>query len=155
MTGRKVKVIAKYTAHTKDLSQRLASGASLLLALMILSGCVGSSLDLLGSGVDKSVSTSTVAAGASTDSFSDEVTVRNAVTSADLSKMEGSPLPWANTATGSAGVVSSITEANEQGHVCRSFVTSRHSYRGIAKFAGKTCMAGDGNWQLLSFQPQN
>lgn len=153
-TGRKVKVIAKSKVYIKDLSQRLASSASVVLILMILPGCVSGGMDFLGStGVDKSVSTNTVSVSGSTDTVSDEVTVRNAVTSADLAKMQGTPLPWANTATGSAGVVSAINEASEEGRICRTFETSRHSYRGIAKFAGKACMAGDGNWQLLSFQP--
>lgn len=151
-----MKVIAKSKVHTKDLSRRRASGVSIALVLMILPGCVGAGLDFLGpSGVDKSVATNTVSVGRSADSVSDEVTVRNAVTSADLAKMQGNPLPWANTATGSAGVVTSINEASEDGRVCRTFETSRHSYRGIAKFDGKACMAGDGNWQLLSFQPNS
>ncbi|MDI7861436.1 RT0821/Lpp0805 family surface protein [Rhizobiaceae bacterium n13] len=113
-------------------------------------------MDIFGSsGVDKSVSTSTVSVESNPESVSDELTVRNAVSSADLAKMQGVPLPWANTATGSAGVVTSISEANEGGRLCRTFATSRHSYRGIANFEGKTCMEGDGNWQLLSFQPNS
>ncbi|MGB8292883.1 MAG: RT0821/Lpp0805 family surface protein, partial [Rhizobium ruizarguesonis] len=35
------------------------------------------------------------------------------------------------------------------------FRTTRHSYVGIAKFYGKTCLVGGGNWQLLSFQPES
>lgn len=107
------------------------------------------------SDVDRSVSTSTVSVAGNPETVSDELTVRNAVSSADLAKMQGAPLPWANTATGSAGVVTSISEANEGGRLCRTFETSRHSYRGIANFEGKTCTAGDGNWQLLSFQPNS
>ncbi len=66
-----------------------------------------------------------------------------------------SPLPWANASTGSAGVIDTIVENNDAGQVCRQFRTTRHSYVGIAKFYGKTCLVGGGNWQLLSFQPES
>jgi hypothetical protein len=105
--------------------------------------------------VDRSVATGTVPQmPPSTDTLSDEMTVRNAVTSADVEKIGAQPLPWANASTGSAGVIETIVENNESGQVCRQFRTTRHSYAGIAKFLGKTCLVGGGNWQLLSFQPE-
>jgi hypothetical protein len=115
-----------------------------------------SSLDLFGSDkVDRSVSTGAVPAAASTTTtLSDEATVRNAVTSADLAKIGEAPLPWANAATGSAGVVSTIKEARNQGHVCREFTTTRHSYDGIAMFSGQACLTGSGDWLLTAFNRQ-
>jgi len=115
-----------------------------------------SSLDLFGSDkVDRSVSTGAVPAAASTTTtLSDEATVRNAVTSADLAKIGEAPLPWANAATGSAGVVSTIKEARNQGHVCREFTTTRHSYDGIAMFSGQACLTGTGDWLLTAFNRQ-
>lgn len=115
-----------------------------------------SSLDLFGSDkVDRSVSTGAVTAAASTTTtLSDEATVRNAVTSADLAKIGEAPLPWANAATGSAGVVSTIKEARNQGHVCREFTTTRHSYDGIAMFSGQACLTGSGDWLLTAFNRQ-
>ncbi len=105
--------------------------------------------------VDRSVKTSTIPQAAPTsDSISDEVTVGNAVTSADISKTAGQPLAWANASTGSAGVIDKIVENNDSGVICRQFTTTRHSYVGIAKFAGKTCLVNSGNWQLMSFQQQ-
>ena len=126
------------------------------ISLFTLAGCVGGGMDFLSSAkVDRSVSTGTIpTAPVTTDSVSDEATVRNAVTSADLAKLNGQPIPWANASTGSAGVIDTIVEKDDAGEVCRQFRTTRHSYDGIAKFMGKTCLVGGGNWQLLSFQPE-
>lgn len=110
-------------------------------------------MDLFGGdSVDKSISTSTINGPKSNEALSDEMTVRNAVTSADVAKLSGSPIPWANASTGSAGVINSIQEEAKSGHVCRLFNTTRHSYQGIANFEGTACLTGNGNWQLLSFQ---
>lgn len=145
-------------AKSNDRSKR----AMLRVAHMLVLGLTGfstisctSSLDLLGSAkVDRSVSTGAVPTAASTNTLSDEATVRNAVTSADLAKIGQAPLPWANAATGSAGVVSTIREARNQGHVCREFTTTRHSYEGIAMFSGQACLTGSGDWLLTAFNRQ-
>lgn len=106
--------------------------------------------------VDHSVKTGAIAqTQPAADTVSDEVTVRNAVTSADLTKLKGQPLPWANASTGSAGVIDTIVENDASGQVCRQFRTTRHAYDGIANFYGKACMADGGEWQVLSFQPQS
>lgn len=123
-----------------------------------LAGCT-SSLDLFGNSdkVDRSISTGTVSAGGqpqTSETLSDEATVRNAVTSADITRLSGSSLPWANTATGSAGVISSIQEARSDELICRNFKTSRHSYEGIAMFSGKACRSGDSDWMLTAFERQ-
>ncbi|MBM7045148.1 RT0821/Lpp0805 family surface protein [Rhizobium lusitanum] len=149
-----MEVIAKSTVHTK---RKLAKGVTTAVALVsffTLGGCVGGGMDYLSSAkVDRSVSTGTVpTAPVTTDSISDEATVRNAVTSADLHKLNGQPIPWANASTGSAGVIDTIVENNAAGLVCRQFRTTRHSYDGIANFSGRTCLVGQGEWQLLSFQ---
>ncbi len=127
---------------------------ALCLGSSALSGCT-SSLDLFGGSdkVDRSLSTGTVPSHSqqSGTALSDEATVRNAVTSADLAKVAGMPLPWANTATGSAGVVSEIREARSDGHICRDFTTTRHSYEGIAMFSGQACLTGSGDWMLTAF----
>jgi hypothetical protein len=149
-----MEVIAKSTVHTK---RKLVKGATMTIAcvaLFALGGCVGSSMDALSAAkVDRSLSTGTVpTAPVTTDSISDEATVRNAVTSADLAKLNGQPVPWANTSTGSAGVIDTIVENSQAGQVCRQFRTTRHSYEGIANYFGRTCLVGAGEWQLLSFQ---
>jgi hypothetical protein len=151
-----VEVIAKSNRHTKGPLCRCATLFVIGAAMLPLSGCMTGGFDFLGdSKVDRSVATGTVPqTPPSTDTLSDEMTVRNAVTSADIQRMAGQPLPWANSSTGSAGVIDTIVENNDQGQVCRQFRTTRHSYAGIAKFYGKTCLVGGGNWQLLSFQPE-
>ncbi len=149
-----MEVIAKSTVHTKRKLAKDATMALALASLFALGGCVGGGMDYLSSAkVDRSVSTGTVpAAPVTTDSISDEATVRNAVTSADLHKLNGQSIPWANASTGSAGVIDTIVESNGSGVVCRQFRTTRHSYEGIANFSGRTCLVGLGEWQLLSFQ---
>ncbi|KAA0699734.1 hypothetical protein DTW90_10300 [Neorhizobium sp. P12A] len=149
-----MEVIAKSTLHTKG---KLAKSGVMIVAsvaLLSLTGCMTGGMDFLSSAkVDRSVSTGTVPqAVVTTDTVSDETTVRNAVTSADLTKLNGQPLPWANASTGSAGVIDTIVEKSDSGEICRQFRTTRHAYDGIANFYGKTCLVGAGNWQLLSFQ---
>ncbi len=131
----------------------LGFGKIAAVAAMVfpLSGCVAG-LDLFGDEkVDRSLSTNTIATGRKADGHSDEMTVQNAVSSADLDKLGSNPLPWANTTTGSAGVVTAIREQKTDGVVCRDFSTTRHSYEGIAYFSGKTCTVGAGSWRLMSF----
>lgn len=131
---------------------RKASMITIIAATLPLSGCFGSSMDLFGSdSVDSSISTSTVSKKGNPASHSDELTVQSAVSSVDLDKTDGKPLPWANASTGSAGVVTAIQEEKGQGFICRNFSTTRHSYEGIAYFSGKTCTSGTGNWELMSF----
>ena len=147
-------VIAKSTFHTKIPRAGSALAAAAAIAVFSLSGCVGDGMDLFSSTkVDRSVSTGTVPRAAQPESVSDETTVRNAVTSADLSKLNGKPLPWANASTGSAGVIEAIVEDGGDGQICRQFRTSRHAYDGIATFYGKTCLVG-GDWQLTDFHQQ-
>ena len=88
---------------------------------------------------------------ASQEQISDEATIRNAVSSANLGVLGPKPLSWANQDTGSVGSVSEIAEAKENGQLCRRFKTSRESFEGIALFAGKACLADDGEWAMSSF----
>ncbi|WP_416798885.1 RT0821/Lpp0805 family surface protein [Ciceribacter azotifigens] len=131
-------------------------GRIIAVALLVLplTGCLAGGLDLFGDDkVDRSIATGTVA-GNQANGGSDEMTVQNAVSSADLSKLGSDPLPWANASTGSAGVVTTIREQKQGGFVCRDFSTTRHSYEGIAYFSGKTCAVGPG-WRLMSFDRQS
>jgi hypothetical protein len=128
---------------------------AIAVAGLCVTGCT-SSLDVLGGEkVDRTISTGTVAGKArSGTALSDEMTVRNAVTSADLTKVATNSVPWANTSTGSAGVVSTIHEGRNQGRLCRDFTTTRHSYEGIAMFSGQACMTEGGDWLLTAFDRQ-
>lgn len=106
------------------------------------------------SATDSKLTTSAIQTNyqAEPDSVSDEATVRNAVSSADISKVGPIAIPWANTSTGSAGVINAIREENNGSYVCRIFTTTRHSYRGISNFDGKACLVGSGEWQMINFK---
>jgi surface antigen len=87
----------------------------------------------------------------SPEQISDQATIRNAVSSANLGVLGPQPLSWANQDTGSSGTVLEIAEAKEDGQLCRKFKTSRESFEGIALFAGKACLDDSGEWALSSF----
>jgi hypothetical protein len=147
--------IAKWIDDTKGLS-RLTGVVVLCLSTSLLSGCTSAGLDLAGAqDVDRTVSTSSVPSVTTEENNSDAITVRNAVSSADVSKIGTNPIPWANATSGSAGVISSIAEEQVNGTTCRRFTTTRHSYQGIAKFDGNTCLLGNGQWYLTSFGPRS
>ncbi|CAN7211731.1 RT0821/Lpp0805 family surface protein [Rhizobium sp. LjRoot98] len=146
--------IAKWIKDTKGLS-RLSGIAAVCLAATILSGCLGG-LDFSGTPeVDRTVSTNSVPSVRSDEDNSDALTVKNAVSSADVTRIAGNPIPWANSSSGSTGVISSISEEQVNGTTCRRFTTTRHSYQGIAKFDGNTCLLGNGQWYLTSFGPRS
>jgi surface antigen len=87
------------------------------------------------------------------DLASDRLTVQNAVSSADLGNIASSDLSWANSATGSNGVVTSIAEKDEANKRCRVFQTTRTSYAGIAIHEGEICSGDDGLWWTRRFDP--
>lgn len=149
-----MKDIAKTRPDTKRYWTRGHGILAVMMGGFILSGCM-SGLDLFSdSGVDKTVHTGTVQNG-NAERLTDEITVRNAVSSADLLRTGGNPIPWANSASGSAGVISRIAENRDRdGRPCRDFVTTKHSYQGIANFTGRTCLGNTGEWLLLAFDKQ-
>lgn len=147
-------VIAKSRPETKPYGACCSAIVTVILSGALLSGCM-SGLDVFsGSKVDDTIRTSTVTNG-NVERLSDELTVRNAVSSADLARGAGSPVPWANSASGSAGVIGTIAEnRDEAGRTCRDFVTTKHSYQGIANYSGRTCLGNSGEWLLLAFDRQ-
>lgn len=146
-----VDVIAKSRPETKPYWARCLAIVTVMMSGALVSGCM-SGLDLFDDKVD-TVRTSAVPNSA--ERLTDEITVRNAVSSADLARTAGSAIPWANSASGSAGVISTIAENRDTaGRTCRDFVTTRHSYQGIANYTGRTCLGSSGEWMLLAFDLQ-
>ncbi|KJF67454.1 hypothetical protein RS75_12780 [Rhizobium nepotum 39/7] len=144
-------VIAKSNSRTKGLLSSIAEVSAIVSLLVVLSGCV--SLDLFGGDkIDRTLSTASVPNQPNNGQQTDDATIRNAVTSADLTKLADQPLPWANAATGSAGVVTTIHEDRSSGFVCRDFRTTRHSFEGIASYAGQACLSETGEWLLTRFE---
>lgn len=143
-------VIAKSNSRTKRFLSSVVNVSATVGMLGMLAGCV--SLDIFGGEkVDKSLSTASVPNQQNTQTLSDDATIRNAVTSADLAKISDAPLPWANAATGSAGVVTAIREDRNTGFVCREFDTTRHSFEGVASYSGQACLSETGEWLMTRF----
>jgi surface antigen len=102
--------------------------------------------------VTNAISPQTAAAG-DTERVSDEVTVRNAISSVDPQTASGEAIAWANADTGSRGAISSLVESREANDVlCRQFTTTRESFDGVALYQGKACRVGPGSWQMMAFQ---
>lgn len=123
------------------------------LAVFALSGCVisGGGMEEM---VDHTIVTNSVpsgAAGQSPDQLSDQRTVRNAVSAADIKAPALQPIPWANADTGASGIVTAIQEVRAGGTICRQFRTSRQRFDGIALYDGEACTKGEGEWTLTRF----
>jgi hypothetical protein len=146
--------ISKQSGSKKGFISEACRFITVALVPVVLSGCMGGGLGLasLAPATDKTLTTGAIDENSRVQPDSDETTVRNAVSSADISTPGPVAIPWANTSTGSAGVINAITEENNGSYVCRTFMTRRHSYRGVSNYGGKTCLIGNGEWKLISFK---
>lgn len=134
-------------------SSRLAT-AALISALLVLCGC-GGGFKLSDADKDASLLTGAVAAypvPADPTQASDETTIRNAVSSANLDELAGTPLSWANANTDSRGSIFEIGEIRDKDAVCRKFRGSRESFSGVRLFKGEACMSADGRWWMRTFE---
>ena len=62
------------------------------------------------------------------------------MSSADIESLAGRSVPWANSDTGTRGVINGLVEFKREGLLCRRFSTSRESFDGVALFKGEACM---------------
>jgi len=83
---------------------------------------------------------------------SDETTVRNAVSSADIELLPREGLRWANPRTGARGSITGLTQSTRDGRLCRGFVTTHENYDGVRLFRGEVCMLSAGIWRMQEFQ---
>lgn len=145
------------TKQACETSVRIACGVvkfvTVAIACLPITGCMGSGLGLADS-VDSGLTTQSTPVAPRRPVDSDETTIKNAVSSADLGRLKGDPLPWANTDTGSAGVVTGITQTQAGEITCRDFTTTSHTFRGISKYRGTTCLTPAGDWKIVSFEKQ-
>lgn len=128
----------------------------LCLTISLLSGCV-----ISGGGMEEMVDRQAVTQSitASTDvtppvapvEASDQNTVRNAVSAADLDAAAANPMSWANADTGASGVITAIKEVRAGDMICRQFRTSRQRFDGVALYDGEACTKGQGEWTLTQF----
>jgi surface antigen len=129
--------------------------APMLCGCVLLSACGSGGFSLEKAEVDRTFYTSNVAAprtSVEVERLSDEATIRNAVTSADIETLAGAPLPWANAETGARGQVTAIIETKGKGTLCRTFSASRESFDGVGMYQGEACMVASGAWRMLSFE---
>ncbi|MEQ1950979.1 RT0821/Lpp0805 family surface protein [Mesorhizobium yinganensis] len=120
-----------------------------------MTGCASGGFSLSKAETDPTILTGSVgdtpAVAVSPEQVSDEATIRNAVSSADVESLKGAPIPWANADTGARGAISSLVEDKSSGTLCRRFVTSRESFDGVALYRGKACMVAPGSWRMERF----
>jgi hypothetical protein len=134
---------------------RFAPAAS-LAACLVLTACGAGGFSMRQAEVDPTILTGDIPAPAGRDTdadrLSDQATVRNAVSSADLELLSGEPVRWANEHTGGRGSITGLTESRSGGKVCRGFVTTRESYDGVRLFRGEACMVSAGIWRMEAFE---
>lgn len=127
-------------------------------ALLLLAGCGAGGFSLEKAEVDRSIVTGSIAKTATPDTAdagmaSDQETIRNAASSADVQGLAGQAVPWANTTTGSRGAITQMAETGDAvSGRCRRFDVSRESYDGVAMYKGSVCMTGVGIWQMQDFK---
>lgn len=135
-------------------SRRCLKLAFVCLVATPLAACAGG-IDLRKAEIDDTLTTNTVAVGTPRGrdavKTSDEVTIRNAVSSADLEAAGPNGLAWANADTGSRGAITDLVEYDRKGTLCRRFKVSRESFNGVRLYDGDACRAGDGMWRMLAF----
>lgn len=145
-------------ADTKDdvgCHKRLASVVPVVAFCAVLAGC-GGGMGLRQIEADKSILTSAVtpepSLASDSQTISDQTTIRNAVSSANVEELGTQALSWANADTQSRGAIFEVKELREKTVLCRQFKTSRESFEGVALYAGETCLGRDGAWYMRSFK---
>ncbi|MBZ9674182.1 RT0821/Lpp0805 family surface protein [Mesorhizobium sp. ES1-1] len=131
-----------------------AKAAVVVLALPV-AACGAGGFSLEKAEVDRSILTSSTPAStgpADTDRDSDQTTIGNAVSSADIEQLGGQSVPWANAGTGSRGSITNLAELKDNGQTCRRFKASRESFDGVAMFQGELCLAAAGGWRMQDFK---
>ncbi|WP_292318625.1 RT0821/Lpp0805 family surface protein, partial [Mesorhizobium sp.] len=86
------------------------------------------------------------------DNDSDQTTIGNAVSSADIQELGGQAVPWANAGTGSRGSITELVELKDGGLTCRRFNATRESFDGVAMYQGELCIADAGGWRMQEFK---
>jgi surface antigen len=134
------------------LRRRLA-GVVIVSATLVLSACAGrGGIETLAADPTLVTGSAQQVAGADETTMSDEKTIRDAVSSANIESLGANPLAWANAYTGSRGTVTALSEHKlDDGRVCRKFSTTRESFDGVGVYNGETCTATANNWFMRAF----
>ena len=126
-----------------------------MMIALPLAACGAGGFSLEKAEVDRSIltsSTSVPSAPVSSDRDSDQTTIGNAVSSADIEQLGGQAVPWANAGTGSRGSITGLAELKDNGQTCRRFKASRESFDGVAMFEGELCLSSAGGWRMQDFK---
>lgn len=124
------------------------------VACLVAASCAARGIDIDQAAVDTMTTASIPAppaAAADTYKVSDEATIRNAVSSADVEAVQGTGISWQNSESGARGAITALAEYKRKGRLCRSFDASRESYDGVAVYKGEACQTGDGAWSIMRF----
>jgi hypothetical protein len=129
--------------------------AVVVTAVLSVAGCGAGGFSLEKADVDRSIITSSTPsspAAPAADQDSDQTTIGNAVSSADIKELGGQAVPWANAGTGSRGAITELVELKDGGLTCRRFSATRESFDGVALYKGELCLAGAGGWRMQEFK---
>ncbi|MER9077907.1 RT0821/Lpp0805 family surface protein [Mesorhizobium sp. M0895] len=132
-----------------------ASAKAMIVIIVLPLAACGGGFSLEQAEVDRSVLTSSTPASVTPldqDRASDQATIRNAVSSADVEQLAGQAVPWANADTGSRGSITELAEFRANGETCRRFTASRESFDGVVLFKGEVCLAGGSAWRMQDFK---
>ena len=146
------------TEATNREKSRKFRPAFLVLALSAcigLSSCMGGGSSAVSAlSIDEITTASISPLSAEGEIMSDEMVIRDLV--GELSQEElAVSQPWANSLTGSAGVISNFEILTDGAKTCRLFQTTRHSFDGVALLKGRICRRPDGGWDLVRLDRAN
>jgi hypothetical protein len=139
----------------------LSARGVLLLVVLPLAGCGARGFSIDDAVPDRSLVTGSISRDAAptttrdAGATSDEMTIRNAVSSAVVDDVSDEGIGWANAETGSRGAINAITESRDSGYLCRSFTASRESFDGVRLYRGETCLGAARLWVMKSFVPMD
>ena len=121
-----------------------------LCAALSLAACGTKGFSLEDAAPDRSVVTGAIPR--EPGSLSDEITIRNAVSSAVVDEIGEGGIGWANAGTGSRGAIREVRESRGSGLLCRSFAATRESFEGVHLYRGETCLSQTKQWTMHRFQ---
>ncbi|MBZ9940556.1 hypothetical protein LB533_05505 [Mesorhizobium sp. BR1-1-13] len=149
-----LRIAQAFDSRQGSLFASASAKAAIVMIALPLAACGAGGFSLQKAEVDRSILTGSISAPAppaDSDRDSDQTTIGNAVSSADIEQLGGQAVPWANAGTGSRGSITELAELKDGGQTCRRFKASRESFDGVAMFAGELCLAS-GGWRMQDFR---
>ncbi|PZV35402.1 RT0821/Lpp0805 family surface protein [Mesorhizobium kowhaii] len=149
------RIAQAFDSRQSGLIASASAKAAVVMIALPLAACGAGGFSLEKAEVDRSILTSSMSAPSapvSSDRDSDQTTIGNAVSSADIEQLGGQAVPWANAGTGSRGSITELAELKDNGQTCRRFRASRESFDGVAMFEGELCLASAGGWHMQDFK---